>query len=150
MNLFVHTIYVRSESVGSCGMLIGNGGQNAEIRVNAVIKENNDRTNGETIDHTGEGSGIVLCSGFQKSYFSVRHITGFRYGFVLTDAKGRDTYVNGATVGLTGTTTKASHMCNVFDLGHLNATNPLVWDLRVSNSYINCNEINVIQLEVVN
>lgn len=150
INLYVHTIYVRSETVGSCGLLIANVGGDADIKIGTILKESNDRTNGETRNHTGEGSGIVLCSGVQKSHFSVRQISGFRNGFVLTDAKGRDTYVNGATVGLTGLTTKASHMCNVFDLGHINAINPMIWDLRVSNSYINCNEINVIQLETTN
>lgn len=147
--LYVHTIYVRSTSPGSCGIYLGNSSKMMDIHVQAILKEKEDRTGGATINHTGEGSGFVCGSGCQTSHLTIDRIEGFRYGFVLCDGQARSTYVDTSGVGLTGTTTKASHMVNRFDFGIIQSINAMVWDLRISGnngSYINCNKFTIQEL----
>lgn len=141
--LFINTIYVRSTTNGCAGVFIGNSGYNYDIHIQNIEKEQYDWSTGSVVNRRGVGSGIVLGNGFQSSHLTVDRINGFNYGIVLCDAAARPTYVDTSGVGLTNTTTKASHMVSRYDLGVIAAYNPMVWDLRVNSSYINCNTFNI-------
>lgn len=108
-------IYVRNTSASSVGILQVGTMYTSRIYVNSVLKENDDRTGGATINHTGAGCGIILGQGFSWNYIDINAIKGFEYGLVVTDRQALTTLCPNFTP-IQGNTNKGNAMINEIDV----------------------------------
>lgn len=139
-------IYVRNTSSSSVGLLQVGTLYTSRIYVNSVLKENNDRTGGATINHTGAGCGIILGQGFSWNYININAIKGFEYGLVVTDRQALTTFCPNFTP-IQGNTSKGNAMLNEVDVRFIDSVKyPVYFKYQNENSYFNCNVLHLGEL----
>lgn len=137
------TIYVRNTSDSSIGFLqIGTLNAN-RIHIHNVVKEDNDRTGGATINHMGKGCGIVFGQIFNKNLITIGSVSGFEYGVVITDRVMLSTLCPDFDP-IQGSNGKAAGLANKIDIRSLNNNYyPVYIHLKQSNSYFNSNTLHI-------
>lgn len=147
-------IYVRSTSPSSAGIIQVGTLYSSKVYINSILKENNDRTEGATINHTGAGCGIILGQAASWSSIDITAIKGFEYGLVVTDKITAITFCPDFTPiqvppkdQNTTAKIKGSGMINKIDIRFIDSVKyPVYFKYQVNASFFNCNVLHLGEL----